>query len=746
MKIINGLKGLRKKTYLKTILSQLVISLIIPLVTIFLLWGFSEKLVKEHIIKTSDNTLKLFVELIEDTMNDVVNTSYTIGFDTHCEAYAQNALVLNRYGYESYELCTALKPYQNEKLTDLFVYFPKYDQIVSAKHGTFSTRNYFQTFYETKGVSKSDFTAIIDTQEMKPKLFVMERNTKDAFFCVAMGKRTIKKSQNDYVVVQVIDSAYLSRIMKAAGSDTSGELAIFDADRNMLVGPTQILEYQLSGDKNLQERFEESFSGNQYTIQTIKAKSIDGYYAVITQSDYFWEQLQTLRTIFAVGCMICILLSIVVIYRGGQRTYRPVKEMIQAMETHSDVSFRGDKHEFDFFKDIVNRYSEEKESLSLKDKRNEKLRKEKAVRALLYSQGTQKKREVQENNAIQFINNKFLVALITVEEGCSLEPDMLAFSLQNVISELFGPDQPIYLLRYDYRSYTLLVNFVNEGEVDSLLKQTQSFFSVYFFPVSVFRGRSVEGKEKIHMAFKEARAAYQYYYLFGAGCFVPYELIADRYFIYPFSDDSKLTIQMLNFFKGKNSVRSAEEFLEDIMSQYSINENSAIETVDCFRYELISALRKAMALSSFSESEAETIDSIMKKSCLKEFIAAVAERLQEIWTIMQEEDRGICTKAKEYVHRNYQNNQLSVDMIGERLHISSWYLSKLFKEKFGVSLFDYIRQVRISEAKKLLSETHLNLSEISERVGYSNSKVFIGNFKKTEGITPGSYRDGKQEK
>ena len=68
------------------------------------------------------------------------------------------------------------------------------------------------------------------------------------------------------------------------------------------------------------------------------------------------------------------------------------------------------------------------------------------------------------------------------------------------------------------------------------------------------------------------------------------------------------------------------------------------------------------------------------------------------------------------------------------------YLSKLFKDKYQLSIPDYIAKTRVSHAKKQLRETECSIQEIAQDNGFLNSNSFIRVFKKQEGITPGVYR------
>lgn len=74
------------------------------------------------------------------------------------------------------------------------------------------------------------------------------------------------------------------------------------------------------------------------------------------------------------------------------------------------------------------------------------------------------------------------------------------------------------------------------------------------------------------------------------------------------------------------------------------------------------------------------------------------------------------------------------------LNISYSYLSKIFRARTGVTLTDYLNNVRIEKSKEYLANTFMTLTEISEKVGYNNVQSYQRFFKKYINITPGDYR------
>ena len=98
-------------------------------------------------------------------------------------------------------------------------------------------------------------------------------------------------------------------------------------------------------------------------------------------------------------------------------------------------------------------------------------------------------------------------------------------------------------------------------------------------------------------------------------------------------------------------------------------------------------------------------------------------------------------QVKGYVDNFYASPDLNVSDLSLRFDISLSYLSRTFKQVTGQGLGDYIHEVRIRNARKLLAETDLPISEVAASVGYTSSNAFIRAYRNIEGVPPGAYRN-----
>ncbi|OKP89807.1 response regulator transcription factor [Paenibacillus sp. P32E] len=101
----------------------------------------------------------------------------------------------------------------------------------------------------------------------------------------------------------------------------------------------------------------------------------------------------------------------------------------------------------------------------------------------------------------------------------------------------------------------------------------------------------------------------------------------------------------------------------------------------------------------------------------------------------------LVTAAIDYVREHYQK-KLKLQDIAKHLHVNSAYLGQRIKKRYGISFNEFLHEYRIEKAKKLLRRTDMCISDISERVGYSDADLFAAKFKSLNGVSPSVYKKG----
>ncbi|MGM0884242.1 MAG: response regulator transcription factor [Bacillota bacterium] len=104
----------------------------------------------------------------------------------------------------------------------------------------------------------------------------------------------------------------------------------------------------------------------------------------------------------------------------------------------------------------------------------------------------------------------------------------------------------------------------------------------------------------------------------------------------------------------------------------------------------------------------------------------------------------LITKAMEYIKLHYRE-ELTLQEVADSIHVSKSYFSNLFKKQSGQNFIDYLIDLRLHEAKRLLVQNECKIYEVAEKSGFNDVKYFSKLFKKMTQMTPVEYREKHQQ-
>ncbi len=103
------------------------------------------------------------------------------------------------------------------------------------------------------------------------------------------------------------------------------------------------------------------------------------------------------------------------------------------------------------------------------------------------------------------------------------------------------------------------------------------------------------------------------------------------------------------------------------------------------------------------------------------------------------DEKSTVERAVKFINQNLHED-LTLSVIADKVYLSPTYFARLFKNEIGLTFHEYLTQSRIRKAAHLLKETSLNISEISQRIGYSDPNYFSQVFKRLMKISPSEFR------
>lgn len=104
----------------------------------------------------------------------------------------------------------------------------------------------------------------------------------------------------------------------------------------------------------------------------------------------------------------------------------------------------------------------------------------------------------------------------------------------------------------------------------------------------------------------------------------------------------------------------------------------------------------------------------------------------------------LADKIKQIITHDYSFDQLGVSYISKKLNYNASYIGRVFQMSECVSIRTYIKNYRVSEAKRLLTTTNMKILEIAYAVGFHDVSTFYESFRDITGVPPAEYRSLKE--
>ena len=102
------------------------------------------------------------------------------------------------------------------------------------------------------------------------------------------------------------------------------------------------------------------------------------------------------------------------------------------------------------------------------------------------------------------------------------------------------------------------------------------------------------------------------------------------------------------------------------------------------------------------------------------------------------------SKIINYIDSHYRDNDLSLELLAEKVDISVSYISAILKKEKNTTFVKYLTTLRMEKAKELLKNPNNKIVDIAESIGFSEPYYFSHSFKKYQGVSPKEYRNNEQ--
>jgi two-component system response regulator YesN len=353
---------------------------------------------------------------------------------------------------------------------------------------------------------------------------------------------------------------------------------------------------------------------------------------------------------------------------------------------------------------------------------------------------------------IQLEKGPFLVAAVDLDQSTfpTDDPDLYLFAAGNIINECVGEKHYVFEDTHGMIVVLFRCDILGEEFHDIVYQTTcviqKALYNTLKIEAACGVGEDVETCEDLYHSYSCARRAVDCKFSLGANNV--YDIgdldYLEKSFYFPLMETKNL-IKSIKF-GNQEEVRQA---IRKIVYVENIGRNlSGINMKMNYIEVVTSLLRELSDLKEVSEKIwndgfdlYRNLDRCKTPEIMEENLFRFAlEVKKEMETVQNNSSMQVIETVKEYVRKNYRNQELSLTSAAEFANVSTGYLSGLFKKESGTNFVKYLTDMRMEKSMELLKNTDLKTYEIAYETGFANPHYFSISFKKYTGMSPSDFR------
>lgn len=509
--------------------------------------------------------------------------------------------------------------------------------------------------------------------------------------------------------------------------------------------------------------FTQTIRGTKYVVTYTSVTKMNWTLVKAQRYDEVLKKTGTLKITYLLITGVFLLLAFVGSFTISRRLYRPIGHLVkQVVSANQELDPREAKDEISYLNEAYRHSLDQLAHYRTRGNSDREIRKTYVLRRLLIDSASVSAEELgrlaEENGLALRADEPFVVCIVKLDDMAGFEQSyspadkrLIRFGIMNIASEIVGSAYPneAVEMKNDYIAVLLNVGRTDQagyGRLTELWQEAQEYIGRYFHvSISVAMSAAAEDCRLLSELHYAALDDSLYRLVRGRGCILhPPMLEANRHNT-QLGYSALLEKRLLEAAKA-GSIPDVESSLDRIFAE--------IATLS-YHNVLLSVMQLINVLSgAFEEMSRSKVEPVIVNFNL------IAQRLFELETLdevrtemtricreamtqtgkLENEKQSILVEAvKELIHADYRNANLNAAYIADRLHLSAKHVAKVFAGQTGVSLSDYINDVRLAKAADWLENANLSIKEMLQRIGIENESYFYKLFKKKYGITPKEY-------
>lgn len=538
------------------------------------------------------------------------------------------------------------------------------------------------------------------------------------------------------------------------------ELLIIDSSSKIIRGDkNETMDYanihkQIDDYGNTIETFEVEIEGINYFATYMPMKHLGWKLIKMEPYNQVFSTLKAIKSTILIIFVSALLTISGIFILITRRLYKPVERMVKNIGRDH---FKKETGEFSFIEEYYQSMKSEIDRLELHQK-------ETWLRDLLRNANVSLE-EMDVSKESLNINpcNKYILLYMHIDDYHNLgyvfdlgkDQELISFTLCNIISEIMEASYIFDYVPMDQYNMALVIQWEHMSQ-DTLIghlhemKQVMKKLLNVSFTIGV--SQVYEGNENFHHAYEDVCHCVKERFVKGKGCIILQselaELNTNQLSSYSYEKDSLLFGAI-----EKGYINEGYSYIEPLMKDVAHLPYAEIQQwARSFRDKMSQLLYEVNEYSEgpiIDVAKAMSKLDISKMDYLQDFKNSLYEVMADIQVLegkVNIKQMKLLKDIKSYVLSNYMNPDLSMTDIGEAFERSSSYIGKLFKAYEGITLTEFLNDVRLIKSLDWMKNTRLPITSIIEKVGYRNESYFFRLFKKKFNTTPRKYMDDIREK
>jgi AraC-like DNA-binding protein len=452
------------------------------------------------------------------------------------------------------------------------------------------------------------------------------------------------------------------------------------------------------------------------------------------------------------GSLVAVLIATVgIIYAFSRRLYRPLADLLVMIRRVFGDASPDEQDDYQIIDAAITALLDDKEELSAKLRRALPYLERYSVYDLVARDRSQEpvNRTLQDVSDLMGCSMRhpfYVLTVFEVENG--VFDEHVRLQVEGELRRFAGEIDAVVSEQSDTRGLVLLNTSSGKERVYAVLRGLKKKLSESGTELTVSVAEPVGDTARLHGAYEQAVRQLENRFFLGRN-----EIIVRGVTQPVEAESSPSTARETSFIDAirEADTARARSLLGDLVDDYVGEGRHSIDYVRCLSFQLVSRIRDSLAQLGVEEewypmSRHDVFEDIQSTKTLDElrrYLESLIDDAAAYIRRLRDEQHGHFVSRTEQFLRDNLTRDISLEEISNAVFLSPKYLSTIFKEETGRTIFSYLTSLRMELAIHLLETENISVKKLARRVGYNNVQSFIRFFKRTYDLTPAQYRKSK---